>query len=71
MKQKLKRFMAGFLAVLTMFTTLFANGMTTFAASPSAKIQFWHASARNVGERYLCFISQLLNLDNSIYPLRI
>ena len=50
MKQKFKRFMAGFLAVLTMFTTLFANGMTTFAASPSAKIQFWHASARNVGE---------------------
>ena len=50
MKQKFKRFMAGFLAVLTMFTTLFANGMTTFAASPSAKIQFWYASARNVGE---------------------
>ena len=26
MKQKLRRFMAGFLAILTMFTTLFTNG---------------------------------------------
>ena len=50
MKQKFKRFMAGFLAVLTMFTTLFSSGTTAFAASPSANISFWHASVKNVGE---------------------
>lgn len=50
MKQKFRRFMAGFLAVLTMFTTLFSSGTTAMAASHSANIQFWHASARNVGE---------------------
>ena len=49
MKQKFRRFMAGFLAVLTMFTTLFTSGTTALAASPSANIAFWHASARNVG----------------------
>ena len=36
MKQKMKRFMAGFLALLTVFTTLFSNGATAFAASSSA-----------------------------------
>ncbi len=50
MKQKFKRFMAGFLAVLTMFTTLFSNGTTAMAASPSAKIAFWNASVKNTGE---------------------
>lgn len=50
MKQKFKRFMAGFLAVLTMFTTLFSNGTTAFAASPSANIAFWNASVKNTGE---------------------
>lgn len=40
MKQKFRRFMAGFLVVLTMFTTLFSNGTTAFAASPSANIAF-------------------------------
>ncbi len=49
MKQKFRRLMAGFLAVLTMFTTLFTSGTTAMAASPSANIAFWHASARNVG----------------------
>lgn len=34
MKQKLKRFMAGFMAMLTLVGTLFANGTTAFAASP-------------------------------------
>ena len=42
--------MAGFLAVLTMFTTLFSNGTTAFAASPSANIAFWNASVKNTGE---------------------
>ena len=47
MKQKLRRFMAGFLAILTMFTTLFTNGTTAFAASSSANISFWYASAKD------------------------
>lgn len=50
MKQKFKRIMAGFLAVLTMFTTLFTNGTTAFAASPSANISFWYASTKSSGE---------------------
>ena len=50
MKQKLKRFMAGFLAMLTVFTTLFTNGATAFAASPSANIAFWYASTKSSGE---------------------
>ncbi len=50
MKQRLKRFMAGFLAMLTVFTTLFTNGATAFAASPSANISFWHASTKDSGE---------------------
>ena len=50
MKFKVKRFMAGFLAVLTVFTSLFANGSTVFAASPSANIAFWNASVRDSGE---------------------
>ena len=50
MKQRLKRFMAGFLAMLTVFTTLFTNGTTAFAASPSANISFWHASTKDSGE---------------------
>ena len=49
MKQKLRRFMAGFLAILTMFTTLFTNGTTVFAASSSANISFWYASAKDHG----------------------
>ena len=49
MKQKLRRFMAGFLAVLTMFTTLFTNGTTAFAASSSANIAFWVASSKDHG----------------------
>ena len=38
MKQKLKRFMAGFMAMLTLVGTLFTNGTTAFAASPQASI---------------------------------
>ena len=49
MKQKFRRFMAGFLAILTMFTTLFTNGTTAFAASSSANISFWYASAKDHG----------------------
>ena len=49
MKQKFRRFMAGFLAILTMFTTLFTNGTTVFAASSSANISFWYASAKDHG----------------------
>lgn len=50
MKQKWKRFLAGFLAILTMFSTLFTNGTTTFAASASANISFWYASTKSSGE---------------------
>ena len=50
MKQTLKRFMAGFLAMLTLFTTVFTNGTTAFAASPSANISFWYASAKDHGK---------------------
>lgn len=49
MKQKFKRLMAGFLAILTAFSTLLTNGTTAFAASPSAKIQFWNASTKDSG----------------------
>lgn len=49
MKQKLRRFMAGFLAILTMFTALFTNGTTAFAASSSANIAFWVASSKDHG----------------------
>lgn len=50
MKQKWKRFLAGFLAILTMFSTLFSSGTTAFAASPSANISFWNASTKASGE---------------------
>ena len=49
MKQKLRRIMAGFLAILTMFTTLFTNGTSAYAASPSANIAFWVASSKDHG----------------------
>lgn len=49
MKKKFRRFMAGFLAILTMFTTLFTNGTTAFAASSSANISFWVASSKDHG----------------------
>lgn len=50
MKQKFKRWMAGLLAVLTVITSLFANGTTAFAASSSANISFWYASTKDSGE---------------------
>lgn len=56
MKQKLRRFMAGFLAVLTMVTTLFTNGTSVYAASPSANILFWNASVKDheVISEFIC-----------------
>jgi len=42
--------MAGFLVILTIFTTLFSNSTTAFAASASANISFWYASTRASGE---------------------
>lgn len=50
MKQKFKRFMAGFLALMTVFTSLFSSSSTAFAASESANIAFWYASVKNTGE---------------------
>ena len=49
MKQKLKRFMAGFMAMLTLVGTSL-HGTTAFAASPQANIAFWNASVKNSGE---------------------
>ena len=49
MKQKFKRLTAGLLAVLMIFTSLFANGTTAFAASSSANISFWYASVKDHG----------------------
>ena len=45
MKQKMKRIMAGFLAVLTTVMSVFTSGMPVQAASPSANIAFWYASS--------------------------
>ena len=50
MKQRMKRFMAGFLALLTVFTALLGNGTAAFAASPSANLEFWYASTKASGE---------------------
>ena len=50
MKQYFKRVMAGLLAMMTIFTTLFGNGVTVQAASPSANIAFWNASTKDSGE---------------------
>ena len=49
MKQKLKRFMAGFLAMLTMITSFFTNGTFAYAASASANIAFWNATVKDHG----------------------
>ena len=50
MKQKMKRFLAGFLAMLTVFTTLSDSGITALAASPNANLAFWYASTKASGE---------------------
>ncbi|MCI8483722.1 MAG: Cys-Gln thioester bond-forming surface protein, partial [Lachnospiraceae bacterium] len=50
MKQKMKRFLAGFLAILTVFTTLSDSGITALAASPNANLAFWYASTKASGE---------------------
>lgn len=50
MKFNVKRFMAGFLAILTVFTSLFSNGSTVFAASQSANLSFCNASVCDSGE---------------------
>ena len=40
----MRRLLSGFLAVLTLFTTLFSNGNYVFAASEEANILFWNGS---------------------------
>lgn len=49
MKQKIKRITAELLAVFTLFTALFSNGTSAFAASSSANISFWYASVKDHG----------------------
>lgn len=50
MKFNMKRFMAGFLAILTVVTSLFANESTAFAASQSSNLSFCNASVCDSGE---------------------
>lgn len=50
MKQKRKRYIAGLMALLTVITTLFTDGISAGAASSSANISCWYASVRNSGE---------------------
>lgn len=47
MREKMKRFTAAILAMVTMISTFFSNGVPVFAASESANIAFWVASARD------------------------
>ncbi len=50
MKQRWKRWMAACMAVLMALPSLLAGGVSASAASPSAKLSCWNASARQVGE---------------------
>ena len=50
MKQKLKRILAGMLAMIMMFGSLCTAGRITFAAKSSDNIQLWYASVKNSGE---------------------
>ena len=50
MKQKLKRYLAGMLAVITALSTLFTNGTIVFATSSEANISMWRASPNATGE---------------------
>ena len=49
MNQRLKRMISGILAILTLFTTMFADWTPVFAASPSANMSFWYASVKDHG----------------------
>lgn len=49
MREKMKRFTAAILAMVTMISTFFSNGVPVLAASESANIAFWVASARDHG----------------------
>ena len=49
MNQRLKRMISGILAILTLFTTMFADLTPVFAASPSANMSFWYASVKDHG----------------------
>lgn len=49
-KQKLKRFLAGFMAMITMFMTFVTNGTNAFAASPESNLKIWFSSPRATGE---------------------
>lgn len=45
MRQKYKRFLAFFMSLLIMISSVSGSAMTAFAASPEANISFWYASA--------------------------
>ena len=49
MKEKMKRLLAGFLAMLTLITTVFADSAFSYAASKNANLSLWYASAKNHG----------------------
>ena len=74
MKQKFKRWMAGLLAVLTVFTSLFTNGTTAFAASASANISFrgterTYNSVKMASGEQSMYISSLQHRYYSIHDL--
>lgn len=50
MRQRIKRILAGILAVVAVFTTVFNNITPVLAASESAVLSYWDASAEDVGE---------------------
>lgn len=50
MKKRLKRWIAGLLALVTVFTATLGNKDTVLAASATANILFWEASVKDSGE---------------------
>lgn len=50
MKRIMKRFIAAFMAMLTVVIPLISNNITAFAASPQANMKMWYASPRETGE---------------------
>lgn len=49
MRQKYKRIMAGFLAVLTLLFFAVSNDAVVLAASKSSNLKFWNASVKDHG----------------------
>lgn len=50
MKQRIKRILAGMLAIVAAFTAVFSNVTPAMAASAEATLSYWDASTKDVGE---------------------